>query len=118
MDCRRSAALVVWCALTFAAAPATSAPERLDLDVDPAQVAKWDAQPPPHDQVIRPSAEASAMTASTAEEPGWSLRPTADVDVGRDGGERPDAGAGERTLDLGDVTLDLNSLGLRLQRTW
>ena len=97
------------------ALPALAAAEkgRLDLDVDPAQVRAGDASPPPHDLVSEMAAPRSPFEPD-AKVPGWSLRPTVDVDVGRDDG----AGADERSLDVGDLTVDLNSFGLRLQQTW
>jgi hypothetical protein len=106
-------ALAMLCALMATPALAAAEKGRLDLDVDPAQVRAWEASPPPHDLVISAPAPKSPFEPD-AKAPGWSLRPTVDVDVDQDDG----AGAEERSLDVGDLTVDLNSFGLRLQQTW
>jgi hypothetical protein len=107
---------IVVAALCVFMLPAVSAAESggLDLDVDPAQVRAWDVHPP-HDLVIAPSAPKSPYEPE-AKPLGWSLRPTADVDVGQD---ESTARAGEENgLDVGDLTVDLESVGVRLQQTW
>jgi hypothetical protein len=95
--------------------PALAAAEkgRLELDVDPAQVRAWDASPPPHDLVSETAVPKSPFEPD-AKVPGWSLRPTVDVDVGHDEG----GGADERGLDVGDLSVDLNSVGVRLKQSW
>jgi hypothetical protein len=106
--------LAALCACLVTPALAAQEQRPLDLDIDPAQVARWEAGPPPHDLVI--PAPAARQAPQPDAKPGWDLRPAVDVDVGRDADRGADpSGAG---LDVGDLTIDLDSVGLRLQRNW
>jgi hypothetical protein len=117
MSCRTPIALAALLALAIASGAAASERQRLDLDLDPAEVEKWDAKPPPHDLVIAAPAERYSREPK-ADEPGWSLRPMVDVDVGRDGEAEMGADADGRGLEIGDLLIDLNSVGVRLQQSW
>jgi hypothetical protein len=113
----RPIVLAVLCLLITLPALAAAKSGRLDLDVDPAQVRAWDAHPPPHDLVIAPSAPKSPYEPE-ANALGWSLRPTVDLNVGQADAERIPSGGDEHDLDLGDLTVDLESVGVRLRETW
>lgn len=117
MDYRLTAVLVVSCALAIAGAPVFAEERgRLDLRLDPRAVEAWDAQPPPHDLALPPSADLSAQVGPPPGA-GWSLRPRLDLDlVEGEGGI--EAGSGNRSVELGDVDIELKSLGVRLQRRW
>jgi hypothetical protein len=79
--------------------------EGLDLALDPADVQTDQPAVPPPDLLNGRSTPHSPGPGA----PGWRVRPEADVDLetGRDG-----------EASLSDLDLELNSLRLRLQRTW
>lgn len=86
-----------------------SAQEILDLTVDPKDVASERRSK----VILGPARTPERAPGVAHRERGWRLRPEADLDLRS--AEGADAAGGSA---LHDLKLDLESMGLRLQRTW